>query len=619
MKHAAALVAVIGAANAISIQALTSGNCLAINGCQERPRTNLEKLMSEGAAVASVNKRDPDPRGGRGGGGSSSSGGSGSGAKDFGKQVAGDLISTGISEGIMIGVGQAVNGQQAPPAPPAPVQKREPDPRGGRGGGSSSSGGGSGSSSSGTKDFGKQVAGDLISTGISEGIMFGVNQAVNGQQQQPPVQKREPDPRGGRGGASSSGGSGSSGAKDFGKQVAQDTASNLISDGIMFGINQAVNGQQPPVQKREPDPRGGRGSASSSTGSGSSGAKDFGKQVAQDTASNLISDGIMFGINQAVNGQQPPVQKREPDPRGGRGSASSSGGSQSGGAKDFGKQVAQDTASNLISDGIMFGINQAVNGQQPPVQKRDPEPRGGRGGSSGAGSSSGGSQSGGAKDFGKQVAQDTASNLISDSILFGINQAVNGQGPPPAPAPAQKRDPRGGRGGSGSSRVPTAAKDFGLDVLSGTLSGGVVAGAGALINQRDVDVDDKENSYEDAVDSHHHDLTQAAPEKREPLGFLRIIPTLVRAGGQAADVANAVNTAKDVSNNGKRSEEVVVEQRSAEDKKKGKELGKKIGSAIVDKATKSSASAGLARPGGMGYLTAGLAVAVVVGGLNVAI
>jgi hypothetical protein len=206
---------------------------------------------------------------------------------------------------------------------------------------------------------------------------------------------------------------------------------------------------------------------------------------------------------------------------------------------------------------------------------------------------------------GKQIAQDTASNLISDGILFGVNQAVNGQAPP------QKRDPRGGRGGGGS-RISTTAKDFGLDVLSGTLSGGVVAGAEALINQRDVEEHD--TNTDDAAET---DYSSNTPEKREPFGFLRVIPAVVRAGNQAMDVANAVNTAKEISNNGKRSEDA-VEQRSAEDKKKGKELGKKLGSAIVDKATKSSAGPAMARPGGVGYLMAGVAVAMVVGGLNVA-
>jgi hypothetical protein len=52
---------------------------------------------------------------------------------------------------------------------------------------------------------------------------------------------------------------------------------------------------------------------------------------------------------------------------------------------------------------------------------------------------------------------------------------------------------------------------------------------------------------------------------------------------------------------------------------KGKALGEKLGNAMADSSLESGASGTMGRPGMVGYLTAGLAVVVAVGGLNMAI
>ncbi|KAG7286772.1 hypothetical protein NEMBOFW57_009088 [Staphylotrichum longicolle] len=480
----------------------------------------------------------------------------------------------------------------------AAAAEAEADPRGGRGGGPGGMMGGAGGGRGGGRGGKRDVdVGDWV---------FEVQEANDDEEtrdveeEEGQVQRR--DPKGGRksGGSSSSGGSGSSTGKDF----ALDVASGTVSGGIVAGAEQLLN-----PQKR--DPKGGRKSGGSSSSSSGGGGSSTGKDFALDVASGTISGGVVAGAEQLLN-----PQKR--DPKGGRKSGGST--SSSGGGSSTGKDFALDVASGTVSGGIVAGAEQLLN-----PQKRDP--KGGRKPSTSS------SQSG--SSTGKDIALDVASGTLSGGIVAGAEQLLN----------PQKRDPKGGRKSSSSTSSSgggsSTGKDFALDVASGTVSGGIVAGAEQLLNpqKRDPKGGRKSGSStssssggstaggfakdvaadilsggvitggEAILNQRNVEDNHPAQQKREPIGaLLRLIPTIFRGASTAADVAGAASSEK-------RSEEP-VERRGTESK--GKELGKKIGAALADSDKKSGAAEAMARPGMLGLVTAGLAVYMVAGGLNAA-
>ncbi|KAK4034473.1 hypothetical protein C8A01DRAFT_39039 [Parachaetomium inaequale] len=494
------------------------------------------------------------------------------------------------------------------------IAKRNPSPRGGRGGGGAKPGPGSPppSSGGGGSSTGKDVAVEVGSGIITEGFGVGLDALVNGQPAPPaPPQKR--DPRGGRPGGGAKPGpaspppspGGGGGGSNTGKDFALGVGEGILVEGAGVGLDALVNGQPaPPAPPQKRDPRGGRPGGGAKPGpaspppspGGGGGGSNTAKDLALGVGEGILVEGAGVGLDALVNGQQPPPPPAQPAPapqkrdprRGGGGGGGPKPGPGSppqspGGGSSTGKDIAVEVGSGIITEGFGVGLDALVNGQPAPApsapQKRDP--RGGRpGGGAKPGPGSPPPSGGGGSSTGKDIAVEVGS--------------VNGQ-PAPAPSAPQKRDPRGSRPSGGAKPGPgspppsggggsSTGKDFAVEAGSGIITEGFGVGLDALVNGQPAPA-------------------SPAPQKRAPIvgALVRLIPGLIDAGTAAADAASQ-----------KRSEDAVEARADS----KGKALGKKLGSAIADSDKESGASAAMGRPGMAGYLTAGLAVAVVVFGLN---
>lgn len=176
----------------------------------------------------------------------------------------------------------------------------------------------------------------------------------------------------------------SKGGPSIGQDILTQTTSNVISDGIWYGVDQAT-AQDARVKRGA---KGGKGGSSSKPPGGQS---DEGSSIGQDiltqTTSNVISDGIWYGVDQAVAGDAP--AKRSP--RGGR-------------LGQAGKDILADVVSDGISSGIWYGVDQATAESQPAKRS----PRGGR-----------------LRQGGKDVLTDVVPDGISTGIWYGVDEATN--------------------------------------------------------------------------------------------------------------------------------------------------------------------------------------------------
>lgn len=176
----------------------------------------------------------------------------------------------------------------------------------------------------------------------------------------------------------------SKGGPSIGQDILTQTTSNVISDGIWYGVDQAI-AQDAPVKRGA---KGGKGGSSSKPPGGQSdGGSSIGQDILTQTTSNVISDGIWYGVDQAIAGDAP--AKRSP--RGGK-------------LGQAGKDILADVVSDGISSGIWYGVDQAT-AESEPVKR---SPRGGR-----------------LRQGGKDVLTDVVSDGISNGIWYGVDEATS--------------------------------------------------------------------------------------------------------------------------------------------------------------------------------------------------
>ncbi|KAK3898539.1 hypothetical protein C8A05DRAFT_37873 [Staphylotrichum tortipilum] len=153
------------------------------------------------------------------------------------------------------------------------------------------------------------------------------------------------------------------------------------------------------------------------------------------------------------------------------------------------------------------------------------------------------------------------------------------------PSSPEKRDPKSkGRFGSRLAELVSSIVGTGVTTVGGSL---IDPGSG--------------------TESNPSGNSSSGPQKRDPKfgGLFKSLSKLFRIGSDAAGAA---------SSDEKRSVDHVA-QRSTD---ATAALGRRIGEAMAESSVRSAASGGMARPGMAGFLTVGLAVAMVAGGLNVA-
>lgn len=222
------------------------------------------------------------------------------------------------------------------------------------------------------------------------------------------------------------------GGSSIGKDIFTTTTSNVISDGILYGVDQALSEEDQPVKRAPPKSNKG-GSPGKDTKPPATqqqdGGSSLGKDIFTQTTSNVISDGILYGVDQALSEEeQPAKQKRFGD-----------------GGSAVGKDKTRLTDSRVISDEMLYGpAIPNVAASAPPV-KRSRRTRGGR------------YRFNNPKSFpGSSPGQLKDVDIpLPTTELFGVDQVINpdeeSAAPVPAPAPPVKRSPRGGRGGGGGS------------------------------------------------------------------------------------------------------------------------------------------------------------------------
>ncbi|KAK0609696.1 hypothetical protein B0T17DRAFT_129814 [Bombardia bombarda] len=238
------------------------------------------------------------------------------------------------------------------------------------------------------------------------------------------------------------------------------------------------------VDKREPLRfRGGKGKTT--TNNNNNGGGSF----LGDVTSGIVSGGILAGADALLNPQEEaaPVQRRDPKFRLGGSSkpkpATNTNNNNNGGGGGGGGGFLSDVASGVVSGGIIAGAESLLTPDQAAAPaKRDPKFRLGGSSSKPKPATNTNSNGGGGGGF----LGDVASGVVSGGILAGADALLN----PQEPAPVQRRDPKFRLGGSSSSKPKPAtnannngggAGGFASDVLSGVVSGGIVAGAESLL------------------------------------------------------------------------------------------------------------------------------------------
>lgn len=232
-------------------------------------------------------------------------------------------------------------------------------------------------------------------------------------------------------GSSSGKGGSSKGYSSLGQDILTQTTSNIISDGLWHGVDQAIAGDAP--AKRSP--RGGKGGSSGkSSGKKQDGGSSIGQDILTETTGNIISDGIWYSVDQATS--EDAAVKRSP-----RGVRFRPGGA--------------DVLTDVVTDWVPSGISSWFGGDDETGEgaKVKRSPKGGR-----------------FRQGGKDVLTDVVSDGISTGIWYGVDEATNAYA-------KLKRSPKGGRFRQGGKDVLT-------DVVADGISTGIWYGVDEATNEK---------------------------------------------------------------------------------------------------------------------------------------